>query len=137
EIPAQWRTAYDSIDTHYEEVPAREVVLATNADFLLSGFVSAFRDEQLGSQQEWHDLGVGTYLVNSECRNIYDGTEPMTTDPIFVDIERLGALFAVEERAGEVAADIRARLDAIRDDNAGEGLTAFLFDSGTDTPYSA
>src|SRR5690606_14645846 len=51
--------------------------------------------------------------------------------------ERLGALFAVEERAGEVAADIRARLDAIRDDNAGEGLTAFLFDSGTDTPYSA
>ncbi|RDE09028.1 ABC transporter substrate-binding protein [Pelagibacterium lacus] len=137
EIPAQWRAAYDSIDTHYEEVPAREVVLATNADFLLSGFVSAFRDEQLGSQQEWHDLGVGTYLVNSECRTIYDGTEPMTTDPIFVDIERLGALFGVEERAGEVAADIRARLDAIRDDNAGEGLTAFLFDSGTDTPYSA
>lgn len=137
EIPQQWRAAYDGIETHYEEVPAREVVLASNADFLLSGFVSAFRDEQLGTQQEWHDMGVGTYLVNAECRTIYDGTEPMTTEPIFVDIERLGALFAVEDRAAALSADLRERLDAALQTNAGDGLTAFLYDSGTDAPFSA
>ena len=137
EIPAQWRDGYNTIETHYEEVPAREVVLASDTDFILSGFVSAFGDDQLGPQAEWHEIGVGTYLVNAECRTIYDGTEPMTTDPIFVDIERLGALFGVEERATEVAGDLRSRLDAVRDNNAGEGLTAFLYDSGTDSPYSA
>ena len=137
EIPEQWRAAYEGIATHHERVPAREVVLAANPDFLLSGFVSPFRDDQLGAQEEWHDVGVGTYLVNAECRNIYDGTEPMTTDPIFVDIERLGALFGVTDRAGTLSDDLRARLDAALQSSAGEGLTAFLFDSGTDTPYSA
>ncbi|WP_206513237.1 ABC transporter substrate-binding protein [Pelagibacterium montanilacus] len=137
EIPARWSDAYDEVGTHYERVPAREVVLASNADFLIAGFDSAYRDTNLGAEAEWHEIGVGTYLVDSECRNTYPGDVPIPLDTIFVDLERIGSLFGVEDRAEELIADLDGRLDAARADMPGEGLSAFLFDSGDDTPYTA
>lgn len=137
EIPAQWAEAYASVPEVYERVPAREVVLASNADFLFSGFTSAFRDDQLGPQQAWHDIGVGTYLVDSECRSKYPGTSRIPVETIFVDLETIGRLFGVEDRADAVIADISTRLDAALETAPGAGLKAFLFDSGTDTPFTA
>lgn len=136
-IPEKWADAYNSIPEHYEVVPAREVVLAANADFLFAGFDSAFRDTGLGTESEWHEIGVGTYLVDSECRGQYPGDVRIPVDTIFVDLERVGALFGVEERAADVSADLRARLDAALAEAPGEGLTAFLFDSGSNTPLTA
>lgn len=136
-IPGKWQAQYQSIPQHYEELPAREVVLAQNPDFLISGFDSAWRDDTLGAETEWHEIGVGTYLVDSECRNKYPGDAPIPLETLFIDLERIGALFGVEDRAAEVAAGLRARLDAALQSSPGEGLTAFLYDSGTDTPFSA
>ncbi|WP_116654743.1 ABC transporter substrate-binding protein [Pelagibacterium sediminicola] len=136
-IPEKWQAAYESIGQHYEEVPAREVVLASDADFLFSGFTSAFRDNQLGPESEWHAMGVGTYLVDSECRNKYPGDTRIPVETIFVDLERIGALFGVEDRADALIAELKARLDAATEHRPGEGLSAFLFDSGSDTPFSA
>src|SRR5690606_31760065 len=86
---------------------------------------------------EWRDIGVATYLVHAECRNLHPADQRMTTESVFVDLDRIGALFGVEERAGELAADIRERLQAAATEAPGEGLTAFLYDSGTDTAFSA
>ena len=136
-IPDKWLAQYETIDTHYEEVPAREVVLASSPDFLFAGFDSAWRDTSLGAESEWHEIGIGTYLVDSECRNKYPGNVPIPVDTIFVDLERIGALFGIEDRAAEVSAELRARLDAALEASPGEGLSAFLYDSGSDTPFSA
>src|SRR5690554_4457711 len=137
EIPAQWQDAYNAIPQHYEKVPAREVVLASDADFLFAGFNSAFRDTGLGVEREWQEIGVGTYLVDSECRDKYPGDTRIPAETIFVDLERIGALFGVEDRAAALTEDLSARLDAALTEAPGEGLTAFLFDSGSDTPYTA
>ena len=136
-IPDRWIDQYNTIPQHYEELPAREVILAENPDFLFSGFNSAWRDTGLGAESEWHAIGVGTYLVDSECRDTYPGDVPIPVETLFVDIERIGALFGVEDRAAEVSAELRTRLDSALETSVGEGLTAFLYDSGTDTPYSA
>lgn len=137
EILERWREAYEGIGQHYEKVPAREVILASDVDFIFSGFTSAFRDNQLGPENEWHAMGVGTYLVDSECRNKYPGDTRIPVETIFIDLERIGALFGVEDRASALIGELEARLDAATVDKPGEGLTAFLFDSGTDTPFSA
>lgn len=136
-IPDQWLQAYNTVPVLSERYPAREVVLAENPDFLFAGFASAFNDTNLGAETEWHDIGIGTYVVNAECRNQHPADMRMTTDPIFIDLERIGALFDVEEAAGAIATDIRTRLDAAATVAPGAGQTAFLFDSGTDTAFSA
>ena len=136
-IPDQWLDAYNSVPVLSDRYPAKEVVLAENPDFLFAGFASAFNDTNLGAETEWHDIGIGTYVVNAECRNQHPADVRMTTDPIFIDLESVGALFGVEDAADEIATDIRTRLDAAATSAPGAGLTAFLFDSGTDTAFSA
>ncbi|GGA58032.1 ABC transporter substrate-binding protein [Pelagibacterium lentulum] len=134
-IPEQWLEAYNSVPVLAERFPAREVVLAEDPDFLFAGFASAFNDRNLGAESEWHDIGVATYLVHAECRNLHPADVRMTTDSIFIDIERIAALFGVEAEGEAIAADIETRLAAAG--RPGEGLKAFLYDSGTDTAFSA
>ena len=136
-IPERWTAAYNAVPVVAEQYPAREVVLAQNPDFLFAGFNSAFGEKNLGSQQEWNALDIGTYLVNVECRNLHPANVKLTTAPLFVDLERIGALFGVEEKAADVAQDIRPRLDAVAGANPGQGRRAFLYDSGTETAFSA
>ncbi|ODT82677.1 MAG: ABC transporter substrate-binding protein [Pelagibacterium sp. SCN 64-44] len=136
-IPERWKAAYDRVPVISDRYPAREVVLAENPDLLFAGFNSAFGEKALGAQQEWNALGIGTYLVNVECRNLHPADVKLTTEPLFIDLERIGALFGVEDKAGEVAGEIRNRLDAVADANPGQGRRAFLYDSGTETAFSA
>ena len=136
-IPARWQAAYDSVPVLSERYPAREVVLAKNPELLFAGFNSAFGEKALGPQEAWNALGIGTYLVNVECRNLHPADVKLTTAPLFIDLERIGALFEVEEKAAELAADIRARLEAVAGANPGQGKRAFLYDSGSETAFSA
>lgn len=136
-VPERWQEAYDSIPVLAEEYPAREVVLAQDPDFLFAGFASAFGEDALGAQVEWQDLGIGTYLVNAECRNEHPADEPITTEPLFIDLARIGSIFDIEERTTAYADALRGRFAAVADANPGAGRTAFLYDSGTDTALTA
>lgn len=135
-IPEQWRAAYDTVPVLAEKYPAAEVVLAQEPDFLFAGFGSAFSEDNLGDVQQWHDLGIGTYLVDASCKAAHPKDVPLTQAPILRDIEVIGDIFGVADRADALIAETRARIDAVQNDPAGGGRTAFIYDSGTDTPYS-
>ncbi|MBV6638370.1 MAG: ABC transporter substrate-binding protein [Mameliella sp.] len=135
-IPEQWRAAYDSVPVLAEKYPAAEVVLAQEPDFLFAGFGSAFSEDNLGAAQKWHDLGVGTYLADASCKDAHPKDVPLTQAPILRDIEVIGDIFGVADRADALIAETRARIDAVQNDPAGGGRTAFIYDSGTGTPYS-
>ena len=68
-IPERWLTAYKSVPVIAKQYPAREVVMAQSPDFLFAGFASAFGEKRLGPEKDWNALGIGTYVVNAECRN--------------------------------------------------------------------
>ncbi len=135
-IPEQWRAAYDTVPVLAEKYPAAEVVLAQEPDFLFAGFGSAFSEDNLGDVQQWHDLGIGIYLVDASCKAAHPKDVPLTQVPILRDIEVIGDIFGVADRADVLIAETRARIDAVQNDPAGGGRTAFIYDSGMDTPYS-
>ncbi|WP_300534490.1 ABC transporter substrate-binding protein [uncultured Mameliella sp.] len=135
-IPEQWRAAYDTVPVLAEKYPAAEVVLAQEPDFLFAGFGSAFSEDNLGDVHQWHDLGIGTYLVDASCKAAHPKDVSLTQAPILRDIEVIGDIFGVADRADVLIAETRARIDAVQNDPAGGGRTAFIYDSGTDTPYS-
>lgn len=136
-IPERWLAAYKTVPVIAKQYPAREVVMAESPDFLFAGFASAFSEKRLGAEAEWNALGIGTYVVNAECRNQHPDDVKVTTAPLYIDIERIGALFGAEAKAKALADDIKARLAAVAGRNPGAGRTAFLFDSGTETAFSA
>ncbi|KAJ55817.1 ABC transporter substrate-binding protein [Actibacterium mucosum KCTC 23349] len=135
-IPAQWQDAFNSVPVLAEKYPAAEVVLAQEPDFLFAGFGSAFSEDNLGAAQKWHDLGIGTYLVDASCKSAHPKNVPLTVQPILDDIAAIGAVFGVSEKADALIAETSARIEAVRANPAGAGQTAFIYDSGTDTPYS-
>ncbi|WP_333714161.1 ABC transporter substrate-binding protein [Yoonia sp.] len=135
-IPAQWLDAYNAVPVLAERYPAREIVVAAEPDFLFAGFASAFNEDNLGAQDEWNARAVGTYLVDASCRETHPKDRPFTIDPILTDIETIGRIFRVEDRATALAADMRARLEAVQADPAGDNQSVFIFDSGDATPYS-
>ncbi|WP_417475491.1 ABC transporter substrate-binding protein [Leisingera sp.] len=136
EIPDQWRDAFDSVPVLAEKYPAAEIVLTQEPDFLFAGFASAFSEDNLGSVQKWHDLGVGTYLVDASCKSAHPQDVPLTIAPILRDIEVIGDIFGVQDRADALIAETRARIEAVQNNPAGGGRSAFIYDSGTDTPFS-
>jgi iron complex transport system substrate-binding protein len=135
-IPAQWQDAYNAVPVLAERYPAREIVVAAEPDFLFAGFASAFNEDNLGAQEDWNGRGIGTYLADASCRETHPKDRPFTIDPILIDIETIGRIFSVEDRAVALAAEMRARLEAVQDDPTGAGQTVFIFDSGDETPYS-
>jgi iron complex transport system substrate-binding protein len=135
-IPAQWQDAFNSVPVLAEKYPAAEVVMANEPDFLFAGFGSAFSEDNLGEAQKWHDLGVGTYLVDASCKAAHPKNVPLTIEPILKDIETIGAIFGVQDKAATLIADTKARIEAVQQAPAGAGRTAFIYDSGTDTPFS-
>lgn len=135
-IPAEWQEAYASVPVLAEKYPAREVVMAAEPDFLFAGFSSAFSEDNLGAEAEWAERGVGTYLVDASCKLAHPKDQPFTVAPILTDIQTIGRIFGVEDRADAVAQAMQTRLDAVKTDPAGAGQTVFIFDSGDDTPFS-
>lgn len=135
-ILPQWQAAYDSVPVLSERYPAREVVLSADPDFLFAGFGSAWSEDNLGAEAGWHDLGIGTYLVDASCDATHPQDQRLTTQPILTDIAVIGDIFGFEERAAELIAEVEARLEAAAEAQAGQGLSAFIYDSGDEVPFS-
>lgn len=135
-IPEAWLDAYNTVPVLAEKYPAREVVMAAEPDFLFAGFGSAFSEDNLGAQADWHGREVGTYLVDASCKVKHPKDQPFTIEPVLTDITTIGQIFGIEARAEQLAAEMRGRMDAVQADPAGAGQSVFIFDSGDETPYS-
>jgi iron complex transport system substrate-binding protein len=110
------------------EIPSREALLATNPDFVLSGFNDVFADgsgESFGTRASLRELGVQTWIFSPLCPS-GDGLSDEAIDPatvtmesVYADVRDLGRLFGAEERAAAVVADMQARIGAVREQVAG------------------
>lgn len=129
----EWQEAYDSVPVLAEEYPSQETVLASGTDFVYGSYVSAFDDEAAGSRSSLADQGIGTYLSPNDCR-AEEGT-PITFDDVFAEIEEIGDVFGVPERADALIAESKDRLAAATEDLP-EGTSIFWYDSGEDAPLT-
>src|SRR5690606_5927701 len=98
-------------DAEYvERLPSREALLATNPDFVLSGFNGVFAKDDpdgFGTRASLAELGVQSWILSPLCPSA-DGLTDETIDPAMVTVEMihqdlrvLGQIFGVEQRAEE------------------------------------
>jgi iron complex transport system substrate-binding protein len=110
------------------ELPSREALLATNPDFVVSGFNGLFADsgsESIGTRASLRGLGVQSWIFGPLCPSA-DGLSDEAIDPasvtvenVYTDVRELGRLFGVPDRAAALVAEMQARLDAVREQVAG------------------
>lgn len=116
-----------------DQLPSREATLGYSPDYVFSGWESSFADDGVGTRESLADLGIGSYVDPSACKEPDYMPNPFTWDDYFANIEQAGVVFGAKPAADELVTTLHGQLEAITPDT--RGLSALWFSSGTDTPY--
>lgn len=134
-----WAAEYEKVEFLSDDLLNRELVVDVNADFVVAGWNSGFSDARGITPEILDTLGIQSFMHAESCFN-YPGYPEQHTpfDGLYTDLERLGQIFGVEERAETLIADYQERVDAVvQQAPDGEPIKVFLYDFGTDKPFTA
>lgn len=118
----------------------KELVVEKKADMVVAGWNSGFSEKRGITPKILDGLGIASFMHTESCF-AYPGF-PETQKPLpalYADLERLGQIFHIEDRAKAKVAELKSRMEKVR--QKGAELPAkpkvFLYDSGTDQPATA
>ncbi|GED72428.1 lipoprotein [Brevibacillus reuszeri] len=133
QILPELKEAYDKVPVLSDKYPNKEVLMAANPDFVYSGWKSGFGDKGVGSMEDLEKAGIKSYLQESSNK------PGPTVDDVFADIQNIGKIFRVEDKANEVIGKMKQEMDQTvsKLGNVDKPLQVFVYDSGEDNPFTA
>jgi iron complex transport system substrate-binding protein len=130
-LPADLAATGANLKVLADKLPAQEVVLGVEPDFVYGGWESNFAADGAGERPALAQLGVATYVAPAACRSIKP--PKLTFDALFGEIAEMGTIFDAEPAASKLISAQEAALAALKADS--RGLTAVWYSSGTKAPY--
>jgi iron complex transport system substrate-binding protein len=117
----------------------RELVVGAKADLVVAGWRSGFSDQRGITPAILDGLKIQSFMHAESCFNYPGHPERVTPfEGLYTDLERLGKIFGVEDRARALVAEYRKRVAAVQAQvPKGDPVSVFLYDSGTDKPFTA
>lgn len=134
-----WAADYERVEFLSDDLLNRELVVDARADFVVAGWNSGFSDSRGITPEILDTLGIQSFMHAESCFN-YPGFPERRTpfEGLYTDLERLGKIFRVEDRAAALIDDYRKRVGEVqRNAPTGDPVRVFLYDSGTDKPFTA
>jgi len=117
----------------------KEVVVENKADMVIAGWNSGFSEKRGITPAILDELGIQSFMHTESCFNYPGYPEKMRPfEALYADFERLGTIFGVEDRAEALTRDLRRRMEAVKESvpSSEPRVPVFLYDSGTDKPYT-
>ncbi len=130
-VPEPWAGAAVGLQILSDKLPAQEVVLEAEPDFVYGGWESNFVGDGAGERQSWAALGIPTYVAPAACQSVRPPA--LTFEQVFAEIREMGAIMDAEAAADVLIAEQQAQLANVNADE--RNLTAVWYSSGTKTPY--
>jgi iron complex transport system substrate-binding protein len=133
QILPELKEAYDKIPVLSDKYPNKEVLMAANPDFVYAGWDSGFSDKGVGTVEELEQAGIKSYLHESSNK------PGPTIDDVYADIQNIGRIFRVEDKANELIGEMKQQMEAITSKigSVEKPVTVFVYDSGEDQPFTA
>ncbi|MEU9336978.1 ABC transporter substrate-binding protein [Streptomyces sp. NPDC048290] len=128
------RSDFEAIPELAEKEPSFETILDTEPDLVYGGYGSAFADNEGRSREAFADAGIDTYLNREYCA----ANQSVTMRDTYDEIRTIGDVFGVPERADDLVAELRGRVDGAA--TAVEGadrVPVFVYDSGDKSAFTA
>lgn len=124
---------FEAVPELAEKEPSFETVLDAEPDLVYGGYGSAFAENEGRSREAFADAGIDTHLNREYC-----GGKRVTMEDTYDEIRTIGDIFGVPDRADELVADLRGRVDeaasAVEDEPE---VPVFVYDSGDKTAFTA
>ncbi|SDJ90752.1 ABC transporter substrate-binding protein [Streptomyces indicus] len=135
-----WAKDYAKVKMLSDDLLNKEIVVEAKSDLVVAGWNSGFSDQRGITPEILDKLGIQSFMHTESCFN-YPGFPQKTTpfEGLYADLERLGQIFQVEDRAEKVVADLKKRVSAVaaKAPKSEDPAPVFLYDSGTDQPFTA
>lgn len=133
QILPELKEAYDKVPVLSDKYPNKEVLMAANPDFVYSGWKSGFGDKGVGSMEDLDKAGIKSYLQESSNK------PGPTVDDVFADIQNIGKIFRIEDKANELVGKMKQEMDQTvsKIGTVDKPLNVFVYDSGEDQPLTA
>lgn len=126
-----------------DNAPSMEAVLDVEPDFVTASFGSTLGEGGVAAREQFHELGVGTYLSPTDCvgkvADSGDGVRetPLTPDLLYREITELARIFDVAQAGDELVADLQRRLDEAAESVDARGVSAMYWFANSESPYLA
>lgn len=118
--------------------PSKEVLVGADADFYFAGWNYGMKVGGEVTPETLAPLGIKVYELTESCIHIMKKDKSSFAD-FFNDIDNLGKIFGVSDRSDKLIAGYKARLADIEAgiDPKAAKPRVFVYDSGTDKPFTA
>ncbi|MEV0126664.1 ABC transporter substrate-binding protein [Streptomyces sp. NPDC050703] len=135
-----WASEYAEVKMLSDDLLNKELVVEAKSDFVVAGWNSGFSDQRGITPKILDKLGIQSFMHTESCFNYPKYPQKVTPfDALYSDLERLGKIFRVEEKAERVVGGLKKRVAAVKEKapKGGDPVPVFLYDSGTDQPFTA
>lgn len=132
-IPERWQADIAHAPILADKLPAQEVVLGVEPDFIYGGWESNFVADGAGERAGLADLGIATYVAPPACRAAPYKPARITFESIFDEITELGVIFDIAPAAEALVGEQRQALASVVP--LPGARTALWYSSGTKQPY--
>ncbi|MFD5322041.1 ABC transporter substrate-binding protein [Streptomyces sp. NPDC127098] len=134
-----WAEEYARVEMLSDDLLNRELVVDAEADLVVAGWRSGFSDERGITPEILDGLGIQSFMHSETCYNYPAHPAEFTPfEGLYRDLELLGRIFGVEERAEQVVTELRDRVAAVAEQTPeGRPPRVFVYDSGTDQPFTS
>ncbi|TDC58756.1 iron transporter [Actinomadura sp. KC345] len=134
-----WAAEYAKVEMLGDDLLNKEIVVQAKSDFVVAGWNSGFSPQRGITPEILDRLGIQSFMHAESCFNYPGHPERLAPfDALYTDLQRLGQIFGVEDRAAKLVADLKGRAEAVqRAAPKDDPVPVFLYDSGTDQPLTA
>ena len=134
-VSEEYRSMVESLNVIAETedggVPTLEVVLSQSPDFVYGTAYSFNSSYGVGDVADFEANDIKIYASTSTYKS------DSTIEDTYNDILNIGRIFRVEDRAEELVAEMRTKIDAIAEKVANEDpISVFIYDSGDSSAYT-
>lgn len=121
-----------------ERYPSKEVLVGANADFYFAGWNYGMKVGGEVTPETLATFGIKVYELTESCSHIMKKGKASIED-MYNDLTNLGRIFDAEKRAEALVNGYRAELAAFTHNlkTLDAPLRVFVYDSGTDAPFTA
>ncbi|TDC84938.1 ABC transporter substrate-binding protein [Actinomadura sp. 7K507] len=134
-----WASEYAKVEMLSDDLLNKEIVVQAKSDFVVAGWNSGFSPQRGITPEILDRLGIQSFMHAESCFNYPGHPERLTPfEALYTDLQRLGQIFGVQDRATKLVADLKARAETVQAAAPkGDPAPVFLYDSGTDQPLTA
>src|SRR5699024_7885816 len=132
DIGERYEAAYEQVPVLADGMPSLESIADTDPDFVYAGYPDGFSKSHGHTRERFEDLSINTHINPESC------VSDATFKTLFNEIETIGDIFGVSERAEQT----EQRLHGILDDvdakvDGADPVDVFIYNSGESSPRTA